>query len=252
MKHPRILLRKFEACMRRLRPLALKRVASGTRQRGRRIAESLITVSIAASMLVAATGGAQCQPLFRIGPQLGLNLADASASPLAAGIATRAQSGLIAGATLEVRIAPSWFIVASPRFIQKGAFLCYGLAEEESFQYDYLELPLHVRREFGHELLSPFLHAGATLGRLASARHLTYFQRGNNLQYVMELTKPWDLSLDVGAGFRLDPLDRYRFEAGITYSHGLVNILRGTAGVEAATWHSRDVKISICCLYSIE
>ena len=191
------------------------------------------------------------QPLLLIGPQIGRCFANASIAPLHDGLDATTKGGFILGLEADIPVHASCSVVVSPRFIEKGSVLKYADADMEELLYNYIELPIHARLAFGRQPLSPFLQAGATVGLLVSAQHRTFFQHGYAWQYVDELTEPYNVSLDAGAGFMLNLGGRFRFVATFAYSHGLTNVVRGAAGIATTAWHSRDMCASLACLYAI-
>jgi hypothetical protein len=108
----------------------------------------------------------------------------------------------------------------------------------------YVELPLAVRATIASGKISPFLTAGAAVGRLLSARHRLEFQHGGVTAFVIDRYEPFDAALTLGAGLSIDTGAARSVTIDLTYEHGLVNVLRRAPYTAMQSWRSRGLTIT--------
>jgi len=183
------------------------------------------------------------QSQIHVGIHYGINMAQASVSPLAEGVSARIHRGIIAGAQIEIELDDFWSVLISPRFVQKGAGLYYCEALVETGLFNYIDVPVALKVTFRTDRLSPFLTAGITGGYLVTGRFRSEFQYGHSWQYITENMNRFDLSVDAGAGVSFKPWEMLCLDVSLVYSHGLVNIMNTDPKPEYAEWRSRDLKL---------
>lgn len=179
---------------------------------------------------------------FRAGIQAGANFANLRYSePLnVQNAGPHSKTGIVAGAILEMRVYDILFLIAEPRYIQKGtSFGGFRVVHPSIphqtgianlvYRYDYFELPVLLKARFSVGPVSPFVFAGPSTGFLVSSRvsFEQEFSKGARVVQSSDFkqyTRTIDFGIDVGIGFEVS---LYRSLTGFTttrYSRGLLDI----------------------------
>ncbi len=109
--------------------------------------------------LLPVTAGAEA----RLGAKGGISFASQDASGnMASGVERNVRTGLAAGAVLELSLSPGLWLRMEPMYIQKGAEIdWHGDFDEfdNTYELDYLLLPLNIKAGKNYGLISPSVFA---------------------------------------------------------------------------------------------
>jgi Outer membrane protein beta-barrel domain len=187
----------------------------------------------------------------QIGPKIGINSASADIE-LRFGESFRPspRKGLIFGAVINTNLWGPFSLQLEPQYVRKG----YRLDDTSSGEpltvianLDYVELPVVLHGAIEFDKVRAFAFAGPNIGFRMAAKVSSVLPNSVETNHVEYSTKDFDLSLDVGAGvaFQLSPTTSIFTDARV--SRGLINIDR-----MGDSYHSRDLKVSVGLLFSME
>jgi hypothetical protein len=137
-----------------------------------------------------------------------------------------------------------------PRYIQKGQkseLIDPKFTSKIISTFDYLELPILVKAEFGESDFRPFVLAGPNIGFLLSISSEAFYDGQSVLVNTSKKGyKANDFALDFGAGVEYKITSILSLSSSIRYSLGLLNIHIGPVPVK-----TRGTQIFIGCLFSL-
>jgi hypothetical protein len=160
--------------------------------------------------------------------------------------------GIVLGAAATLELFPAFALQGGIQYVKKNnrfeLVLPGGETRTESYQFDYLELPLSMTLDFGSG--SPRLYGllGTTVGTLLVATGGDPEQNADTTDYSESLD-PIDMSVDIGLGAALDLSEHMTFLVEAKYNYGLLDIYHHTeTATNLNSWRARDLK-AIAGLY---
>ena len=208
-------------------------------------------------LLVEATN-VSAQVHTSVGVRVGVNTANASYTSTMSGVSKSARTGLVLGSIVEIGFSDIVFLRAEPMYTQNGAMIDIADRNEsvkETYKLEYLEIPVHVKAQFGVGALRPYIFAGPNLGILLSAKideeiplafaGAEYRQSGT--RDIKDQTSSTNFGFDFGAGVAYDVTANVSLLVDARYSVGLTNIAKSPdpndQSFHPESWKSRDIKV---------
>ena len=213
--------------------------------------QSKIFPLLALLFLLSWATNASAQRPIKIGVRGGINFASGSVTNFPAGsdISSRTAFGL--GGVAEIGLSDVIYLQAEPRYIQKGGKIAYSLPISGIAKFNYFEIPISVKAQFGTSALKPYIFAGPTLSFLLMAESESEFQGQISNNDIKNETASTELSLDIGAGVACEIAPTTSITADIRYTLGMTQIAKPSAPNDKSTWNSRDVKLFVGVLFTL-
>ena len=137
-----------------------------------------------------------------------------------------------------------------PRYIQKGEkseLTDPTFMAKSTGTFNYIELPILVKAEFGESNFRPFVLAGPNIGFLISISSESFIDgQSVGVNNSKAGYKANDFALDFGAGMEYRITSILSLSSSVRYSLGLLNIHIGPDSVK-----TRGIQIYIGCLFSV-
>ena len=182
----------------------------------------LFTVILAAVILLCSDSYAQFK--FRIGPRVGVNIANLSFDPdFQEGIDKSSRLGFKFGALAELGFAPMFAVQIEPMYVMKGAKL-EAQGAKRNINLSFIEIPILFKVKFVAGSVTPYVFAGPDIGLLLSSNYEDEFNGQTEETDIKDITSSIDFAIDLGAGvgFAVGPGAVIMFD--VRYALGLSNL----------------------------
>lgn len=215
------------------------------------MAQSKILPLLALLFFLSWAPNASAQRPIKIGVRGGINFASGSVMNFPAGsdISSRTVFGF--GGVAEIGVSDLIYLQAEPRYMQKGGKVAYSTTASAIAKFNYLEIPISAKAQFGTSVLKPYIFAGPTLSFLLMAESEFELRGQISNNDIKNETASTELSLDIGSGIAYEIAPTTSITADIRYTLGIAQISRPSAPNDKSTWNSRDVKLFVGALFTI-
>lgn len=193
---------------------------------------------------------------LRIGPQAGLNFANVTRSGFPEGVSftNKVRTGIVVGAVGEWSLSDLFFLQFEPQYVQKGAnasetfyFFDEEFTSTAVVKFDYVTLPVLLKLRIPAPGIKPYVFTGPNVSLRVSAK----VESGGQTRDYKDLTKAYDLAIDIGAGVEQGLAPLVSLLVDLRFSLGLTNVTKPQSANDATTWKSRDFKFSATILFGL-
>ena len=137
------------------------------------------------------------------------------------------KTGLVIGGIIVYSLNDQIELNSGLRYIQKGAHVVFNAVvfqADNKLNFNFLEIPLHLKYLFVNSSFKPFISAGIDLSYLALAK-VAGTVDGNPIEDdVTEQFDKFELSLDGGLGLEYEADNNISYILSSNYSYSLVKV----------------------------
>jgi hypothetical protein len=183
-----------------------------------------LKIFLVAFICILFTSASYSQIKLSIGPEVGINIANLSATP---DFSYTSRTGLLFGANLDMGFGHYISVQPGLRFVMKGAGGSDGAGGSFTIKLNYFEIPVLLKVTFPLTEVKPFLFAGPVLGINMSANEDDTPQGGTTTTTdVSNNVSGTDFSILFGGGVGFKVAPKVDLYASFGYQLGLSNILK--------------------------
>lgn len=138
------------------------------------------------------------------------------------GIDRPARKGFALGAVCEISLGSVLWLRAEPMYVQKGSEVDWpseGDALDNTYELDYLVIPLHLKASMDYGIFSPVVFAGPYFGYALSGQYVMKSD-GSTIDANQ---RNFDLGLDFGGGAFIRLNDDLWITIDARYSLGVID-----------------------------
>jgi len=164
---------------------------------------------------------------WKVGLQGGVNISTYDLKNKAEFAEISSKTGLVIGGIVVYSIDDQLEINSGLRYIIKGAHIVIdevGFQLDNKLNFNFLEIPLHLKYLFVNSSFKPFISAGIDLSYLALAKGEGTVD-GNPIEDdITEQLDKFELSLDGGLGLEYEADNNISYILSSNYSYSLVKV----------------------------
>jgi hypothetical protein len=210
--------------------------------------------SLAILILATFSGfNANAQQMY-IGARIGANLANWSGDSPNQSASFSLNTGLLAGAQFDFVINQVWTLSCQLLYDQKGTVEHYFSTEDigpPAFSFNYLEIPILLKADFGSGDLRPYIFGGPSFGIYLSGSELPAYSFSNTPASIPDSTvRSPDISAVFGTGLAIKLNSGQMLFVDAADAFGLVNIFKTQQG-NVTSAKSRDIRIATGILFPL-